>query len=134
MKKIIVALVLITTVKFASAMPAIPPGGGHVGGHFGGGFGGRTTIVVGGGFYSPYYSPFGYYGFGYPYPYGAVPYQPSKLDMQIMDIKNDYADKIASVKLDKSLSGKERRMQVREFKRERDRDVLEARRNYYKLK
>ena len=87
-------------------------------------------MIVGGGFYNPWYYPFGYWG--YPYPYYATPYQPTKLDMQVMDIKNDYADRIASVKLDKSLSGKERRQKIREFKRERDRAVMDAKRNYYK--
>ena len=127
MKKIIVALILAITVQGAFAMAPARIGGGFHGGGF---YHPRTTVVLGGGFYSPYYSPFGFY-YGYPYPY-AAPYQPTKLDMQITDIKNDYADKIESVKLDKNLTGKERRAQVKEFKRERDRAVLEAKRNYYK--
>lgn len=125
MKKIVIAMMLAVTVSTGAF--AIGPGHGF----HGGGWGGRTTVIVGGGFYSPWYYPFGYWG--YPYPYYAAPYhQPTKLDMQVMDIKNDYADKISSVKLDKSLSRKERRQQIRAFKRERDRAVMEARRNYYK--
>ncbi|MCF6407135.1 hypothetical protein L3C95_29840 [Chitinophaga filiformis] len=128
MKKIIAILLLAVTVQSASAMVSNSPVRG--GFHGGGFYHPRTTVVVGGGFYSPYFSPFYY---GYPYPYtAAVPYQPTKLDMQIANIKNDYADKIESVKLDKDLTGKERRAQVREFRRERDQAVLEAKRNYYK--
>ncbi|PWV48906.1 hypothetical protein [Chitinophaga sp. S165] len=127
MKKIIAILLLAVTVQGASAMVPNAPGRGFRGG--GGFYHPRTTVVLGGGFYSPFYSPF---YFGYPYPYAAAPYQPTKLDMQINDIKNEYADKIESVRLDKDLSGKERRAQVREFRRERDSAVLEAKRNYYK--
>lgn len=129
MKTTIIAAILALTVSAAFAKAP----GGPVG-HGGGGYrGGRTTVIVGGGFYSPFYSPFGYGYYGYPYyPYARVAAQPTKLDMQVADIKNDYADKIESVRLDRSLSGKERRAQVRAFKRERDNAVLEARRNYYK--
>lgn len=126
MKKIIVILLLAVTVQGASAMVPNSPVRGF---HGGGIYHPRTTVVLGGGFYSPYFSPFYY---GYPYPYTAVPYQPTKLDIQVADIKNEYADKIESVRLDKDLTGKERRAQVREFRRERDRAVLEAKRNYYK--
>lgn len=99
-------------------------------GHMGGGFAGpRTTIVVNSGFYSPFYSPFGYYGYsGYPY-YQAPP---SKLDLQIMNIKTDYRDKISSVRMDDSLNGKARREKIRELKSERDHTILDAKRNYYK--
>ncbi|TWV93348.1 hypothetical protein [Chitinophaga pinensis] len=127
MKKVIIVLVLTAMVQVASAMPPMHGGG------FRGGFYPRTTVVVGGGFYNPYFSPFGfYYGAPYGYPYSAAPYQPTKLDMQVADIRNDYADKIESVKLDKSLTGKERRAQIRTFKQERDQAVLDAKRNYYK--
>jgi len=112
----------IATVSVASAMPV---------GHIGGFHGGRTTIIYGGGFYNPWYSPFSLY-YGYPFAPYAVPNVPSKLDMQITDIKNDYADKIASVKMDKSLTKQEIREKVKEFKRERNEAVDEAKRNYYK--
>jgi len=128
MKKMMIVMLTTAIVTGASAMPA-----GHIGGGFHGGFAPRTTVIVGGGFYNPFYSPFGFYGYGYPYyPYAATPHQPTKLDMQITDIKNDYADKIASVKLDKTLTGKERRAKVREFKAERDQAVNDAKVNYYK--
>lgn len=126
MKKIIAVLVLTAMVKVASAMPPMHGGG------FRGGFYPRTTVVVGGGFYSPYFSPFGFYGYPYGAPYAVAPYQPTKLDIQVANIRNDYADKIESVKLDKDLTGKERRSQIRTFKRDRDQAVLEAKRNYYK--
>lgn len=129
MKTMIIALMLAVTVGVANAAPGGP--GGH-GGFHGGFYGGTRVIVTGGGFYNPYYSPFGMY-YGYPYyPYGAVAARPSKLDMQVADIKNDYADRIESVRLDRSLTGKERRVKIREFRRERDEAVLEARSNYYK--
>jgi hypothetical protein len=52
--------------------------------------------------------------------------------MQVQDIKNDYSDRIASVKLDNELTGKEKRQKIRELKQERDQAVLDARKNYYK--
>jgi len=127
MKTIIIALMLAVTVSAANAAPGGP--GGRGGYH-----GGTRVIISGGGYYNPYYSPFGlYYGLGYPYyPYGAVAARPSKLDMQVADIKNDYADRIESVRLDRSLTGKERRVKIREFRRERDDAVLEAKSSYYK--
>jgi len=121
MKKIIIATMLIATVSVASAMPA---------GHIGGFHGGRTTIIYGGGFYNPWYSPFSFY-YGYPF-YTTVPNMPSKLDMQITDIKNDYSDRIASVKMDKTLTKQEIREKVKAFKRERNEAIDEAKRNYYK--
>jgi hypothetical protein len=91
----------------------------------------RTTFIAG--TYFPfYYSPL-YYG-TYPY-YGYPPYwyhRPTKLDLQIEDIKNDYEEKIWSARHDKTLSGKERRKEVRELKHERDHEIIEAERNYYK--
>jgi len=129
MKTIIMAMMLAVTAAGAWAKA---PGGPHGGGH--GSFHGGTTVIVrGGGYYSPYgYSPFGMY-YGYPYyPYGTVAARPSKLDLQVTDIKNDYADRIESVRLDNSLTGKQRRAQIRVFRHERDEAVLEAKRNYYK--
>lgn len=99
------------------------------GGHYGRGYGHSTIIVNGGYGYSPFYSPFGFY---YGYPYYSVAAMPTKLDMQIADIKNDYADKIKSVRLDNSLTRPEKREQIKEFKRDRNMDVMNAQRNYYK--
>lgn len=132
-------MIMLLSLALVTGASAQIRGGGHAsigGGYRGGGYrGGHTTVVVGGGLgygYSPFYSPFGFY-YGYPfYAYGGEGARPSKLDMEIADIKNDYADKIESVRMDDSISGRERRHKVREFKRERDQAVLDARRNYYK--
>jgi hypothetical protein len=85
-----------------------------------------------GGFYG--YSPF----YGYP-PFGnrfdnGYRYQnrPTKLDLQVEDIKNDYQDRILSVRLDDDLSRKEKRYKVKDLKNERDRAINDAKKNYYK--
>jgi hypothetical protein len=119
-------------------------GGGEIGGgHFyGGGF--RSGVIVGGGYggwgwgwgYPGLYMGLGYpFMFGYPgYPYGYGPngYGASRLQMQLSDIKQDYADRIESVRSDMSLTGKERRQKVRELRHERDNAVEDAKRNYWK--
>ena len=98
--------------------------------------GGRVIIAgprVGIGFgYSPFYSPFGYYPYGYPYGYNNGYGRPSKLQLQVNDIKNDYADKIWSAQHDTNLSRKERRNEVHQLKVERDQAINDAKRNYYK--
>ncbi len=75
-------------------------------------------------FYNPYYSPYGYNN----------NYRPSKLDNQIADITHDYADKIESVRLDKTLSGSQRREEIRNLKKERDNEINEVKINYHKQK
>ena len=102
---------------------------GH-GGHFyrGGGYY-RPRVYVGIGAFTPYYG-YGVYPW-YPYP-PAYSVRPSKLEMQIADIKADYKDRIWSVRHDHSLSHAERKGKVHELKRERDQEILDARRNYYK--
>ncbi|MEP6466403.1 MAG: hypothetical protein ABJB05_08855 [Parafilimonas sp.] len=86
----------------------------------------------------PYFNPY-YYGgglrFGLNYPmYGRQSYynHPTKMERQIQDIENDYSDRISSVRADDSLTGHERRVKVRELKRERDQAVDDYRKNYYK--
>ena len=103
-------------------------------GFHGGGVYYSPRVIVGGGFYSPFYSPFygPFYPYGYGYGYGYPYYRPSKLDMKIQDIKNDYKDRIWSVKQDKTLTGKERRRQVHLLKQERDKDINDTKMNYYK--
>ena len=91
----------------------------------------RTYVVVGGGFGYPYYSPF-YNPWYYPGYYGPNSYhRPTKLDMQIADIKADYSDKIWSAKHETSISRKDRRHEVRRLKIERDKEIMEAKRNYH---
>ncbi|MES1220862.1 MAG: hypothetical protein ABUT20_35505 [Bacteroidota bacterium] len=91
----------------------------------------RPRVIVTGGFYAPFY-PF-YSPFYYPYPgYYGYGYRPTKLDMQIHDIKADYADRIYSVKQDKSLTRKERRQKIHDLRVQRDNEIDNAKRNYYK--
>jgi hypothetical protein len=87
----------------------------------------RVAIGIGGGFgYSPFYHP-------YYYPYGGFAYsaRPSRLDLEIQDIQIDYADRIKSVRMDKSVPGKERRQRIRELKYQRDKAIVDAKRDYY---
>ena len=131
MKKLMVIVVALGLAMGASAQRF-----GH--GYGGRGHGGhvyvappRVSVGIG---YSPFYSPYYYSPFGYdPYYYGySRSYRPSKLDLQIADIKNDYQDKVWSAKHDTSLSGKERRKLVHQLRSERDQAVIDAKRNYYK--
>ena len=128
MKKLMVIVVALGLAMGASAQ------------RFGHGFGGghayiapRVSVGVGLGYSPFYYSPFGYYPYGYGYNnvYGRS-YRPSKLDMKIQDIKNDYEDKIYSAKHDTSLTRKERRQTVHQLRSQRDQAINDLKRNYYK--
>ncbi|MEP6747504.1 MAG: hypothetical protein ABJB86_07245 [Bacteroidota bacterium] len=81
-----------------------------------------------------YYSPFGYYPFGYPYGYRNGYRISSRLQVEVDDIKNDYSDKIKSAKHDTSLSKDERKKIVHQLKMDRDKAVYDAKVNYYKPK
>jgi hypothetical protein len=112
---------------------------GHGGGSYhGGGYYVRPRISVGLGLYAPYgaygyYSPFFMSPYGpYGYPYYGPRTRPSKLSMNVQDIKNDYADRIWSVRHDTRISHKERRKEVRALKQERDKAVQDEIMNYYK--
>jgi len=93
----------------------------------------RTHVSVGvglggWGYYNPYwYNPWYAYPPGYMYPS-----RPSKLDLEIQDIQNDYKDRIWSARHDESLSRRERRQKVHELKTERDNEILQAKKDYYK--
>ncbi|MFL9485057.1 hypothetical protein ACI6Q2_19895 [Chitinophagaceae bacterium LWZ2-11] len=124
MKKIFIIIIALALVTGVSAQ-------GH-GFARGGYYRPRTTVIVGGG-YAPFYPYLGLYG----YPYWGYPmynnmYMPSRLDMQIENIKHDYSDKISSVRMDESLSGKDRRQKIRDLKKERDNTIDQAKRSYYK--
>ncbi|MFT3700781.1 MAG: hypothetical protein QM802_00300 [Agriterribacter sp.] len=127
MKKLIVVLFAMGLATGVFAQKVIRGGGVRVIS--------RPVIAVGA--YSPFYS-FGYgslwgYPYGYPYYGYNNPYnRPTKLDLQIADIKNDYQQKISSVKSDKSIARSERRKIVRDLKHDRDQEIIEAKRNYYK--
>lgn len=98
----------------------------------------RPRVVVGLGAFAPLYP---YYGLGYsPYsPYGSYGprygygRRPSRLDLKIEDIKNDYQDKIWAARHDKTLPRSERRKLVHQLKHERDQAITDTKRNYYKL-
>ncbi|MEJ0105055.1 MAG: hypothetical protein WDO19_21995 [Bacteroidota bacterium] len=120
MKKLVVIMAALVLTLGVSAQKR---GGGY--------FRPRTYVVVGGGFgyspfYSPFYNPWYYPGYGY-----NTYHRPTKLDMQIADIKADYSDRIWSAKHDTSLSRKERRREVHNLRHERDQAVLNAKRNYH---
>ena len=94
----------------------------------------RVSVGVGLGYGYGYYPYWGYSPFyGYPPYYGYDYYnRPTKLDLEIQDIRNDYKDKIWSARHDTSISRKDRRQKVHELKHERDQEILDAKRNYYK--
>ena|SRR5882757_4727637 len=99
--------------------------------HGGGYYRGRSHVIISTGVYSPY-SPYGYYGYPfYPYPYGYAE-RPTRLELKIEDIRNDYQDKIWSARHDNTLSRRERKTTVHRLKHERDQAIIDARRNYYK--
>lgn len=67
------------------------------------------------------------------YPYRSYNYnRPTGLDLQIQDINNEYKDRIWSVKHDKTLSRQQRKDNLRVLRYEREKAIIEARRNYYK--
>jgi hypothetical protein len=76
------------------------------------------------------YSPFGFgYGFDYGYRHQN---RPSKLDLQVEDVKNDYQDRVWSVRHDDGLSRKEKRKKIQELKYNRDNEIIDLRKSYYK--
>ena len=99
----------------------------------------RPRVHIGVGVYAPfgpygyYYSPFFMSPYGpYAYPYYGWHGNESRLALNVQDIRNDYADRIYSVKQDTRISHKERRQKVRELKREREKAVQDEIMNYYK--
>src|SRR5579862_4238740 len=115
MKKLLFVAALSLAVVFGASAQHLVHGGGFS-------YYGAPRVIVGGGF--GFYGPFPYY---YPYwaypPYGYGYYGPvSRLDIQIQNIKYDYSEKIASVRMDKSLTHKERRLKIKELRHERRRD------------
>jgi hypothetical protein len=126
MKKLMIIAVSLIVVYSASAQ------GGH-GGYHGSVYVAQPRIIVGGGFYSGFYNPYGFYGlFGPYYPYGVSHSQPTKLQRKEEDIKSDYADRIYSVRHDKSLTGKQKRETVRSLKKQRNQEIDDMIANYHK--
>jgi hypothetical protein len=126
MKKLLIIMFSLALTLGAAAQRH---GWGH--GYVGGGYHSRPRVVVGiGGFYpTPFYGYNPWYDYPPVYTQAAVP---SKLELQIEDISADYKDRIWSVRHDKSLSRAERRQQVHNLKSERERAILDAKRDYYK--
>ena len=124
MKKILIMLLSFGLVAGASAQRF----------RKGGYYGGRPHVVISLGTYAPFYPGFPAYGYSpfYAYPprYGYMG-RPSKLDLEIADIRNDYNERIWSVRHDKNLSRKERRHEIRELKHDMDQAIIDARRNFY---
>lgn len=131
MKKLFIILFSLGIAAGASAQGHWRGGASHVYVHP------RTTVRIGA------YAPYGYYGYGYPFgmaygypwygnPYYDQEYMPSKLQLEIQDIKNDYKDRIWSARHDKSLSKADRRNEIHQLKSERDRAIIDAQRNYYR--
>lgn len=88
-----------------------------------------------GGIYPHYYYPYGglgWYSSWYNAPYYRNYNRPSKLDMEVADIKHDYSDRIHSVKMDNTLPAADRKAKVKELKQERKDAVYQAKRDYYK--
>ncbi|MDP4151589.1 MAG: hypothetical protein Q8927_04955 [Bacteroidota bacterium] len=134
MKKLLVILFSVGLALGASAQR------GHGAVHGGGGYVYHPRVVVGVGLgygygfgYGPY-SPWGWYGpWGYPYPpyyygQGAVP---TRLALQISDIKNDYKAQIKSTRHDKTIPRSERRQKIRQLKHDRDQAIINARKDFY---
>jgi len=97
-----------------------------------------VAVALGVGVYSPFYSPFGYYGYPYwalPYgyfPYGGAYFSPSKLQKKEADIRSDYADRIYSIRQDNSLTNKQKREAVRSLKKQRNQEIHDLEANYHK--
>jgi hypothetical protein len=80
-----------------------------------------------------YYNPFFYDGIGYSwYSHPAYYNRPTKMDLKIQDIENDYADRIRSVRADDSLTRHEKKEKIRELKHERGDAVNDLKKTYYK--
>jgi hypothetical protein len=128
MKKLLIVVLSVGLALGASAQHA---------GHSGGGFVYRPHVAVGVGFgYGfgfgyPFYPYYGYGPWGYPpyyYGYGAAP---SRLNYQIEGIKTDFKAQIKDTRHDKSLTHKEKRERIRQLKLDRDKAVVQARKDYY---
>jgi len=95
----------------------------------------RPRISIGIGGYLPVYpyygfSPFyGYPPLGYGYRYNRP--VPSKLDLQIQEINNDYNHQIWEVRHDKSIKRKERKKQIHELEHDREKAIIQAKKAYY---
>ncbi|WP_276483331.1 hypothetical protein [Paraflavitalea pollutisoli] len=128
MKKLLFVLLSVGLAVGASAQKrVVVRGGGPVV---------RPRMSVGMGFgYGPFYP---YYGYGFNPWWGPSPYaygynsRPSRLDLEVQDIKQDYTDRIQSVRLQDDMTGREKRQTIRQLRVERDNAVLQAQKDYYR--
>ena len=129
MKKLLMLLVCVAVVSFASAQ-RIGYGYGH--------YYAAPRVVVSTGFG---YNPYGYYGYpygvpyyGYPY-YGGRPYgygrQAYNLQVEESNIRYDYEQKIEAVRADKTLKGRVKRERIRTLREQRYAAIEQADNNYY---
>jgi hypothetical protein len=130
MKKLLIAVLLAGLTIGASAQKFGYRGGRHYAPRP------RVSVGIGVPLYSPYYG----LGYGWGYPYGYPPYgsgwgysvRPSKLSLEIADIQNDYQARIWAARHDETLSRQERKKEVRQLKADREREIIEAKRRYYR--
>lgn len=120
MKKLLVLLVAVTLGIGASAQHR------YIGRHY---YRPRTTVIVSGGYYPYYASPYGYGYWGRPYYYYS---RPSRLALEIEDIQTDYQDRIWSVRHDDRLTKREKKLRIHQLKSERDQAIRNAERNSYR--
>ena len=129
MKKLLVILMSLGLAYGASAQSHGIRGGGYV-------YHPRVVVGVGVGYgfgYGPYY-PWGWYGpWGYPYPpyYYGQGAMPTRLALQVEDIKNDYKAQIKATRHDKTIARSERHARIRTLKHDRDQAIIQARKDYY---
>lgn len=105
-----------------------------------------TVVVVPRGYYpsrgyNPYYGygyrsygmyPYGYYpGFGFGFAPQAEYRQPTKLDLEIEEIRSDFSHEISDVRHDKSLAKSDRKKRIRDLKHERENAIISAKQAYY---
>ena len=120
MKKILIMLIA-TGFAITASAAIIHPRGGY--------YDARPRVIVSSGFYSPFFPYYGYGYYGYPY-FGHVT-KPTKLDLRIDDIQNDYKEKIEAARHDKTVARKDRKENVRLLKHEREQAIIQAKRDCY---
>jgi hypothetical protein len=124
MKSLLIIALALGLSTGASAQKVIRGGGFHR-------VAPRVSIGVGIPFYPGYYNPaFGPW-YGYPFYDGFAYRRPSRLDMQVQDIRNVYQAKIEAARSNKSVPRATRRQNIKELKVEREQAVADARQAYY---
>ncbi len=103
-------------VAVVNVVPVVP--------YYGYSYGYRYSPFFSSRLYSPFYDPF--------YETSRFQSKPSKLDLQIEDIRNDFKHEISTVKHDESLMKAERKQKIRDLKHSREDAIIEAKKNYYR--